>query len=68
MILNYKLLTFVDEKPFELGAVPNKQNTRVYKRKSMKQTVPPIEVVKHSTKIHTFCCINWKGKSDVRIC
>ena len=33
----------------------------------MKKTIPVIQVEKHSTKIHTFCCINWKVKSDLRI-
>ena len=66
-ILNYKLLTFIDEKPFEMGKVPNRQNTRIYQYRSKKNTIPNILTQKHSTKIHTFCCINWKGKSDVKV-
>ena len=57
----------MDEKPFEVGSIPNRQNTRIYKRKSQKNTIKPIQKEKFSTKIHTFCCINWNGKSDVRV-
>ena len=65
--LNYRSITFVDEKPFELRSVPNKQNTRTYRHKSQKHTISPIQVEKHSQKIHTFCCINWYGKSNIRV-
>ena len=52
---------------FELGIVNNRQNTRIYRYQSQKSTVPPIQTEKFSSKIHTFCCINWNGKFDVRI-
>ena len=32
-----------------------------------KHTISPIQVEKHSQKIHTFCCINWYGKSNIRV-
>ena len=57
----------MDEKPFELGAIPNKQNTRIYSHKSQKHTIPPIQTKKFSAKVHTFCCINWNGKSNLRL-
>lgn len=63
---NVKKFTFIDEKPFEIGGVPNKQNTRVYKKQSQRHTIPNIKTEKFNTKIHTFCAINWKGKSKVR--
>ena len=66
-ILKLKSTIFVDEKPFELGASPNKQNTRFYRHQLQKNTVPVVETVKQPTKIHTFCCINWNGQSEVRI-
>ena len=62
-----KKITFVDEKPFELFSIQNKQNARFYRKRSQKHTVPPIETTKHSTKIHAFCAINWNGKSTVRL-
>ena len=49
-ILYYKSITFVDEKPFELGKIPNRQNMRRYQYKSTKKTILVIQVEKHSTK------------------
>ena len=66
-LLNYKTITFIDEKPFQIGDVPNQQNVRVYRHQSEKKYCTSIETEKFSTKVHTFCCINWYGKSDVRI-
>ena len=46
-ILKLKSTIFVDEKPFELGASPNKQNTRFYRHQSQKNTVEQlIKIVK----------------------
>ena len=66
-LLNYKTVTYIDEKPFELGCIPNRQNTRFYRAKSQKHTVPTLQIEKHSVKIHTFCCVNWHGKSEIRV-
>lgn len=65
--MNIKKITFVDEKPFEIGTLTNRQNTRYYKRMSQKHTIPAVETTKFSTKIHTFCAINWNGKSQVKL-
>ena len=41
-LLDYKSIVFVDEKLFERGKIPNRQNIRVYRDKSQKDTVPAI--------------------------
>ena len=47
---------------FELGGIPNLQNTK----QSQEHLIPPIFVEKFTTKLHTFCAINWHGKSQIK--
>ena len=64
--INIQQTIFVDEKPFELECIPNRQNTRFYAHRSKKNEIPCVMTEKHSTSLHTFCAINWYGKSEVR--
>lgn len=59
-------MVFVDEKPFELNGNLNSQNTRSWKKRSEKHTVPIIKQEKHNTIVHSICGVSWQGKTDVR--
>src|SRR5438045_1392783 len=65
-LIKLENVTFVDEKPLELFKIPNAQNTRYYRKKSEKNTIPVYAQTKHPTILHTFACVNWWGKSDIR--
>ena len=62
----YKHCTFIDEKPWKMGKQPNRQNTRHWLDKSQKRDIPEHLTEKHDITIHSFACINWNGKSNIR--